>query len=43
MGGVNPRSRQMRWFGGLYLASVAALALVTVALRALLWAVGSQP
>ena len=43
MGSVNPRSHKMRWFGGLYLASVAALALVTVVLRALLWVVGSQP
>jgi hypothetical protein len=43
MGGVNPRSQKMRWFGGLYLASVAALALITVALRALLWVVGSHP
>jgi len=30
---VSPRSRQIRWFGGLYLASIVVLALVTSMLR----------
>jgi hypothetical protein len=30
------RLRQLRWFGGLYLASLAAIALVTLVIRKLL-------
>jgi hypothetical protein len=30
---MSARSRQIRWFGGLYLASIAVLVLVTLMLR----------
>jgi hypothetical protein len=36
---VSPHSRQIRWFGGLYLASIVALALVASMVRLVLWLV----
>ena len=34
---MNRRFRRLRWFGGLYLASLAALALAAFLVRATLW------
>jgi hypothetical protein len=34
---MNERSQRLRWFGDLYLASLAALALTALLIRAVLW------
>ena len=36
---MSPRIRRLSWFGGLYLASVSAVVVVTFAIRAVLWLV----
>jgi len=33
---MTPRFRQLRWFGGLYLAALATLAFATLIIRAVL-------
>ncbi|MEH2561542.1 hypothetical protein V1289_001169 [Bradyrhizobium sp. AZCC 2289] len=34
---MSGRSQRLRWFGGLYLASLAALALTALLIRTVLW------
>lgn len=36
MGSMSPRVRRLSWFGGLYLAAVATLVLVTAVMHAVL-------
>lgn len=36
MGNMSPRMRRLSWFGGLYLAAVATLVVVSVAMHAVL-------
>jgi hypothetical protein len=36
---MSPRIRHLSWFGGLYLASVSAVVVLTFAIRAVLWLV----
>jgi hypothetical protein len=36
---MSPRIRRLSWFGGLYLAAVATLVLVTAVMHAALWLV----
>ena len=39
VGRMSPRIRRLSWFGGLYLASVSAVVVLTFAIRAVLWLV----